>query len=101
MEIIVDLKGCKDEKSVLLKLGETFGWVGWGENWDALNDSLHYLEGGAVGATKNFELPLKVSIQNYQDFKNVQPEKFQILKEVFESNAEEYKKEGKSFEIAF
>jgi len=44
---------------------------------------------------------LKVSIQNYQDFKNVQPEKFQILKEVFESNAEEYKKEGKSFEIAF
>ena len=101
MEVVIDLKNCRDETEVIRKIGETFGWVGWGENWDALNDSLHYLDGGAVWATKNFGFPLKITVQNYQDFEATQPEKFQILKEVFESNAVEYKNEGKVFEVVY
>jgi hypothetical protein len=111
MDVVIDLKGCKDEKSVLLKFGEVLvlggpdgnipaqadvNGKGWGINWDALNDSLKELENGGIwGTSPKFQFPLKITVKNYQEFKKNQPDKFQILMEILASQISYYSRFNK------
>lgn len=100
MEVIVDLKGRKNEKEVLLKFGDTLSFPGWwGVNWDAFNDCLSMLD--ELSENKILISPLKVKIQNFVEFKEALPDRFKIMEEILQHWVEEYKKEGKEFEVEF
>lgn len=116
MEIVIDLKSCDTEAEVLLKIGEVLflGGVngnspvqsssmkGWGLNWDALNDSLSYLDcGGIWGNSPIFEFPLNLVFINYENFHKNEPDQFEILEQILEGKRELYLKDGKVFNCSF
>jgi hypothetical protein len=117
MEVEIDLSGCINKKSVLLKIGEVleFGGPdgnvlvtvgdeskGWGMNWDALFDSLGKLENGGIhGKSKIFHFPLRINFLNSEGFTKHQPDQFHILEEILADTKEYYAKYDKSFSFAF
>ena len=84
MLLILDLKKCTTSIQVLKNFGEFFEFggkggninvkainamEGWGINWDALNDSMHYLDkGGIWGNSKIFTFPLHLKVINCSAF---------------------------------
>jgi hypothetical protein len=117
MEIHIDLLGCADSKSVLLKIGEVLqlggpdgnhpveavnAGEGWGVNWDALNDSLSSLdEGGIWGNSKKPEFPLNITFENYDEFSKNDKDGFKILKEICKDTSAKYKKDNLICEFTF
>ncbi len=117
MKVVVDLLGLKTERDVLLKFGEVFEFggpdgnipargnvhgIGWGCNWDAMNDSLYSLEEGGIWATsKKFSFPLEIEVTNFKEFEENDPRRFQTLKEILDTHINEYQKEGKVMSVTF
>lgn len=110
MKQLIDLKNCDTEEKVLSKIGEILdlgGTVGnnkkgWGHNWNALNDSLSYLDvGGIWGSSKILEFPLELVFTNFQSFQEKEPNGFKTLVEILEDKAELYKKSGQLFSFIF
>jgi hypothetical protein len=112
MQIIVDLDKLTTDKEVLHKFGEVFELggpatdqtlgdrSGWGQNWNALNDSLSYLAVGGIWLTsKKFTFPLVVEIQNSEEFQKNNPKGFSILKDVLDTKIEQYKNYGQILEV--
>lgn len=113
-KVEIDL-GNIDGKEKLLKLfGEIFelggpnGNVdcssaekkGWGINWDALNDSLSYLDAGGIwGNSKRFTFPLHVYITHYKKFEQEHPRDSKILIEILVNKVEQYKRHEMEFEF--
>ena len=115
MNVEIDLLQCESKNEVLLKFGEAlrfggkngnnsvtgpFAGKGGGINWDALNDSLRYLDSGCIcGTSPKLTFPIIVKITNYQRFNQNVPEQFKVLVEILEDAKAEYTKEGKVFEF--
>ncbi len=108
-QVVIDLIGLENKEKVLIKLGEIFKFNeedihgrSWGMNFDALDDCLGELPNGGIFGTGNkFEFPLTVVFENYQKFKEKDPDSFKIIKEIFEENSREYWKDGREFSIQF
>ncbi len=116
-QIIIDLSGVRNQVQILHKLGEIFEFggpngnisvssptagKGWGLNWDALNDSLRYLDtGGIWGTSKKFEFPLKIVFENSRELQENEKESFKTLKEILEDTIKYHKSEGREFLIEF
>ena len=119
-EIEIDLSSCETSEQVLLKIGgilELGGpngnfkcqpyiygkpGRGWGVNWDALNDSLSYLDtGGIWGSSKKFLFPLKLIFLNWLIFKKKSPEQFRILEDILHTKKILYAKHNKNFYFKF
>lgn len=109
MQVIVDLKGLTTDEEILYKFGEVFelggpdtnqtltNSSGWGQNWDALNDSLSHLNtGGIWGTGKKFTFPLVIEIQNSEEFQKNSTKGFLILKDILNTKVEEYKNHDQS-----
>lgn len=110
MEMIVDLKHVSDEDQLLSILGDKleFGGmpnnnIGWGMNWNALNDSLRYLDYGSIwGSSTKFSFPFKLTLINYELLATSDPESLIIFKEILETVKDFYKtKRNKIFEYSF
>ncbi len=112
MQVIVDLKGLTTDEEILHKFGEVFELggpsvdqnliqnSGWGQNWDALNDSLSYLDtGGIWGTSKKFTFPLVIDIQNSEKFQKNNPKGFSILKDILNEKVEQYKSHNQLLEV--
>ncbi len=113
-KVIIDLNGLKTQSEIMQKFGEIleFGGPdgnidvdlgthkGWGLNWNALNDSLKYLEiGGIWGTARKFQFPLKLLILNSSLFKQTDLEGFKILMEILTDTFAFYKTQSKIFEF--
>lgn len=117
MKVIVDLSRLRTKGEILRKFGEVFEFggpegnippsmltegKGWGINWDAMNDCLRYLEeGGIWGTSKKFSFPLEIEVSNYKEFKDAEPEGFQILKEILDHQTKEHKRDEKVMKVVF
>lgn len=99
MDIKIDLKDCNDSKSILLKFGEALHLgksKDWGENWDALKDSLLYLDsGGIFGDKPLFNFPLNLVFINSENLKKSDPASFKILEEILNDVENIYKEDKK------
>ena len=114
MNEAIDLRGLKTDKEVFQKFGEVFEFCdpqsdqtyteadrgGWGQNWDAFNDCLGYLDvGGISGNSKKFDFPLTIEVLNSEEFQKNNPKGFSILKDILERTVDFYKREGKLLQV--
>jgi len=101
MEIKIDLNNHTNKKDIPQKLGEALGYKDkdiWGENWDAFNDILGYLDtGGIYGTNKIISDPITLLIKNFHEFKYQKPEDYYILVNILKEN----KKENPDFNYKF
>jgi hypothetical protein len=113
----IDLTGVKTEDQVLNKLGEVFEFggpdgnihvlainagKGWGKNWDALNDSLMYLDSGGIwGISKRFHFPLTVILENTSEIQKHDRESFETLKDIFSKVVEKYNSHNMKMIVEF
>lgn len=78
-----------------VRAGEEFGW---GMNWDALFDSLLYLDSGGIwGTSPVIEFPLELVISGTGAFARHNPDAFAVLKDVLEQTRETYARTGLVF----
>jgi len=112
----IDLGGVTDGAALLHRLGERLelggpagnhsvdavnGMAGWGMNWDALADSLCYLDtGGIWGTSTKVPFPLLLRFENVEALRGESPEMLDLLKEVLERTKAAYGRSGKNFEYA-
>jgi hypothetical protein len=116
MQVTIDLKGLKTKEEVLHTFGEVFqlgggpeGNIpvaanttgkGWGMNWDALADSMSYLDtGGMWGTSRKFEFPLTITVVNVQDFQENDSRGFSTLEEILDATKEQYAKKNKILKV--
>lgn len=104
--IVIDLHGVRSTAQLMDVLGEALelggpgGNVkvarpsdgkGWGKNWDALLDSLTYLDtGGIWGTSRKLRFPLQVELKNVSEYRTFDQKGFATLMEVLESTRERY-----------
>lgn len=75
---------------------------GWGKNWNALLDSLMYLDtGGIWGTSRRLHFPLQLEFQNSSLYRNTDPQGYAALSEVLESARKQYAVSGLKFGYAF
>lgn len=113
-KIIIDLKNCQNTKQVLMKIGEAFQFggtkenrsspldsnTGWGLNWNALFDSLIYLESGGIwGTSPKINFPIIVKIINSSLYKKSDIEGFNILIQILNDTKSRYLEENKQFDF--
>ena len=110
--ISIDLSGITDEAQLLaligaeLQLGGPDGnhpvkpgaSAGWGLNWDALADSLCYLdEGGIWGTAPKHAFPLMLKFDGALKLANSCPNALGTLEEILLSTQEKYARTGLEF----
>jgi RNAse (barnase) inhibitor barstar len=104
--VVVDLQGVRSTAQLMdalgkaLELGGPNGNVqvesptdgrGWGKNWDALLDSLTYLDtGGIWGTSRKLRFPLRLELKNLSTYRATDQEGFATLVEVLETARERY-----------
>ncbi len=94
--INIDLKEIKTKEQLLNKIGESLEFGDWGMNWDALNDSLRYLDkGGIFGTSKILDFPMTVNFLSCAELKRDDPQSFSTLNDIFTETHYKLKKEGK------
>jgi len=104
-EQLLDLLGAKLElggpEGNVPVMSPTSG-VGWGRNWDALNDSLAYLDSGGIwGTSRKPAFPLRLDFINSSAYKSADPKGYAIFLEILKSARDKYGAEGISFEYGF
>lgn len=117
MQVEVDLSDLNTTREVLYKFGEVFEFGGpngnvpvvsptqgngWGLNWDALNDSLFYIESGGIwGTSKKVVLPIEIKIMNCKLFERNDSDGFRILQEILDTHVERNRKDGKIMKVSY
>src|SRR5688572_7019544 len=96
---VIDLNGVADSAALLYVLGQRFelggplanhpvgpnGMTGWGMNWDALADSLRYLDAGGIwGTSTKVPFPLLLRFENVEALSREDPQALGLLQEVLE-----------------
>jgi hypothetical protein len=110
----IDLAGANTTEAVLTVLGKELclggpdgnhtviaanAGDGWGMNWDALQDSMLYLDSGGIwGNSPKFAFPLLLELVNCSSFREADPQSFQILKDVLSTTKERYAEDGIQFD---
>lgn len=80
-----------------VRAGEEFGW---GMNWDALFDSLLYLDSGGIwGTSPVIAFPFELVITGVEAFARQNPDAFAVLNDVLEQTRETYARSGRVFEF--
>ena len=104
--VVVDLRGVRSTAQLMdafgeaLELGGPNGNVqverpsdgmGWGKNWDALLDSLMYLDtGGIWGTSRKLRFPLQLELRNLSEYRAIDQKGFATLMEILENVRERY-----------
>ena len=115
--ITIDLAEVASEEALLdllgdvLELGGPNGNVpvsgpqtgrGWGKNWDALEDSLGYLNSGGIwGTARKISFPLSLRIVNCGALRISDPRTVSILESILSSVSERYAQDGLQFTYVF
>jgi hypothetical protein len=74
---------------------------GWGMNWDALYDSLTYLNtGGIWGNSRKLRFPLRIEFTGSNVYRSEDASGFETFSEILERVRGFYAKRGLSFEYA-
>jgi len=75
---------------------------GWGRNWDALSDSLRYLDSGGIwGTGRPLTFPLSLRFENSKALRAGDPESVRLLVEILEGAASKYEQHGMSLTFEF
>jgi hypothetical protein len=71
---------------------------GWGKNWNALADSLCYLDSGGIwGNAKKLQFPLKMIFTNFEAFRDQNQLSWKILTEILGDTVEAYQRHQMTF----
>ena len=75
---------------------------GWGRNWDALKDSLAYLDSGGIwGTSRPFRFPLRIRFANSSNYRKADPQGFETLAGILGDVQGIYAKDGMRFSYEF
>jgi hypothetical protein len=115
--IDIDISTIPTDVALLERLGEVFefggpdgnvryrtgmGSKGWGINWNALHDSLSYLDTGGIWGTSRIpKFPLCVRFLGCESYKARNPEGFSILEDILLGKETAYDLQGLVFRCEF
>lgn len=115
--VVIDLHGVRDKEDLLERIGEVLELggpegnhptrpdsinSGWGMNWDALADSLDFLESGGIWNTSvALPFPLHLKFTNARELQLRHPEALRTLVDILEETKAGYARRGKAFEYSF
>jgi hypothetical protein len=115
--VVVDLGLPKTKHQLLDLMGEVFQFggpdgnfkcdpmkpgKGWGKNWDALADSLCYLDSGGIWSTgRRFKFPLRIEFINSAVYRAADRSGFTRLSSIMRCTGPCYQDNGLHFEYAF
>jgi hypothetical protein len=75
---------------------------GWGRNWNALADSLCYLDSGGIwGTSRRFAFPLILRFTNSQDLRSRNPSSLAILVDILQGVRAKYAEHSMQFHVEF
>ena len=75
---------------------------GWGMNWDALYDSLKYLNtGGIWGTSHKFCFPLSLELKGSDAYRSADASGFKTLSKILNDVQAFYSKSGLQFKYTF
>jgi hypothetical protein len=115
--VSIDLANVRSKAELLAQVGEVleFGGVGdigqrpspasddgWGRNWDALSDSLCYLDtGGIWGTSRQLPFPLTLRFENSAGLRSADPESVRLLTEILGDLVAKYERNEMDFKFEF
>ena len=74
---------------------------GWGRNWDALADSLCYLDSGGIwGTSRQFKFPMLLALVHSKTLQQRDPKALETLVEILVDTKNTYASHSMNFEFA-